>query len=167
MLYIRKAEPEDLEEIAQVHTDAWLAAYKHIFSARDLARGSLDARRSQWRERLAQKEHGHYVAAEQGDIVGFFTLAQPQDKDLPEGTLELEAIYFSPAQWRKGYGTQCLSFIMSQAREGGKTHISLWVLRDNHSAAAFYEKIGFYSDGCQRPVGPGSEVLENRWILAL
>lgn len=167
MLHIRKAELEDLEEIAQVHAESWLNAYREVFCAQDLARGSLEARRQQWRRQLAQPDHGHYVASEQGEIVGFFTLVPARDPDLPPETLELEAIYFAPAQSRKGFGTQCMSFILELARRQGWRHLALWTLEQNRQSRGFYHKIGFHPDGQQRPVGPGCNVPEVRYVLAL
>lgn len=167
MLFIRKADQEDLEEIAQVHADAWQAAYRNLLSPKDLTYGSLEKQRTRWKEKLAAEEHGHYVATEQGSIVGFFTLQEPKEADLPPGTLEVKAIYFAPNQWRKGYGTQCMSFILEKVREAEYKNISLWMLKDNDNAGAFYKKLGFVADGRQRPVAPDSTALEARYILAL
>lgn len=167
MLYIRPARQEDQEVIAQIHVEAWLAAYRKIVPPKDLARGNLAARMDFWGKELSKARHGHFIALEQGGPVGFFSLETAQDPDLPAGTLELAAIYFSSGQWRKGYGTQCMSYILSHARENGYRHIALWVLEENRSARAFYEKIGFCPDGTSRPVGPDSPVREVRYRIEL
>ena len=167
MLYIRLAEPGDQEEIAQIHAEAWLTAYKDILPPQDLARGSLEARRKLWAGLLAQPGHRHYIALEQGTPVGFFSLIQPTDPDLPPGALEVKAIYFSSRHWRKGYGTQCMSFILSHAKTQGSSCIILWVLEANTRARTFYQKAGMTPDGARKPVSPGSAVDEIRYRLTL
>ena len=90
--------------------------------------------------------------------MGYFSLRAPGDAGLPDDTCELHAIYFSPQHWRRGYGTQCMSFIFNHLQEQGYRAVSLWVFQESHSGAAFYRKLGFVPDGATRPVAPDSDI---------
>lgn len=168
MLLIREATPGDAGAIAAIHADSWSEAYKDIVPPAQLAlRGSREYRLDFWKRELAAPAAQHFVALEAFGPVGYFSLAVPRDDDLPPGTCELHAIYFSPQHWRRGYGTQCMSFIFNHLQELGCERISLWAFKENFSAAAFYRKLGFATDGAEQTVAPDSDILEIRFIREL
>lgn len=70
------------------------------------------------------------------------------------------SIYFAPDHWRKGYGTQCMSFILSNVVEAGYRKLILWALKGNLIGSSFYTKLGFLQDGRERKVKPDLPVTE-------
>ena len=168
MVTIRKAALSDAERIAQIHVEAWRAAY-HDFIPADFPnnKAKLESRREFWNERLTKEEEIHYVAENDGEIVGFFSIDQTRDADLSEKTYELIAIYFDAAYWHKGCGSQAMHFIIAQAKLRGYLRISLWVLEQNTAAIQFYKKFGFQFDGKTNVLPLGKPVTECRYQLEL
>ena len=168
MLFIRKATPDDTQQLAAIHAEAWRAAYKDIVPADQLAlRGSYAYRLDFWKKELRKPHNEHFLAMEPFGPVGYFSLGAPRDDDMPPGTLELIAIYFLPQHWRRGYGTQCMSFVLNHCQEKEAKQVSLWVFEENQNARSFYRKLGFEPDGAKKTVAPDSPVWEIRLVRKL
>ncbi len=164
-MFIRKATPEDTQDLAAIHAESWRSAYKDIVPADQLAlRGSYQYRLNFWKKELRSPKNEHFLAMESLEPVGYFSLGNPRDNDLAPDTWELIAIYFLPQHWHRGYGTQCISFIMAHVREKGAKQLSLWVFEENQNARSFYQKLGFVPDGARKKVAPDSPVWEIRLV---
>lgn len=166
MFEIRKAVLADAGRIAQIHAETWLAAY-HDFIPADFLdnKAKLEPRRKMWNDFLSQEQNSHYVAVKDETIVGFFSIDQPRDADLPQNICELVGIYFDSAYWHMGFGTLAIQFIIEQANRRGCKGVSLWVFQQNHSAISFYEKFGFCFDGTTNVLMLGDPVTECRYGL--
>jgi GNAT superfamily N-acetyltransferase len=82
---------------------------------------------------------------------------------------ELYAIYLLPDAWRRGGGTALCMGALEALRHRGLNTVTLWVLRQNGPARAFYERMGFLADGASnlKPHGDPVEVDEVRYRRAL
>jgi ribosomal protein S18 acetylase RimI-like enzyme len=168
MLVFRKAVLSDAERIAQIHAETWLAAY-HNFIPVDFInnRANLESRRKLWNGLLSHEHESHFVAENEGEIVGFFSVEKARDSDLPKNTCELVAIYFTADCWHKGYGSQAMEFIITQAKRRRYGGISLWVLEKNTTAISFYRKFGFAFDGKTNVLQLGNPTTECRCELPI
>lgn len=168
MFEIRKAGPGDVERIARIHAETWIAAYHDFIPADFLSnKAKLEPRRKMWNEFLSHEHDGHFVVADGGTIAGFFSISLPRDGDLPPDTLELDAIYFDRAYWHRGLGSLAMRFVIAQAKRRGCARVSLWVFRENAPAIAFYRKFGFRPDGKVNTLTLGKPVDECRYLLPL
>jgi len=110
---------------------------------------SLDpaARAGVWASRLREPERLVLVADEATDLRGFCSLIPSRDSDAKAATAELSAIYVDPSCLRLGIGSLLLENLLPAACARGFDTLSLWVLRDNAPALAFYHARGFVPDG--------------------
>lgn len=161
MLYIRRAAAKDAQTIAVIQAESWRQAYREILPPQSLEKlGSPSYWLEYWQKELKASTAEHYIALEGDQAVGFFSLGEPEEEDREPGNRELRSIYFAPDHWRKGYGTQCMSFILSNVVEAGYRKLILWALKGNLIGSSFYTKLGFLQDGRERKVKPDLPVTE-------
>ena len=98
----------------------------------------------------AVRESRTRVATEDGEVVGFATLA---GSDGDGGQLELEDLFVAPDRMRQGIGRRLVGDAAAIARRRGARRI---VVVANPHARAFYEDVGFRADGeTATEFGPG------------
>ncbi len=141
---IRAATLEDAEAIAQVHVAAWQSAYRDILPADLLAGLSVERRTANWKAMLAQTESNNFTLVAEDDtrkVVGFSQCGPQRDETLAfQG--ELYAVYLLPSAQGQGAGRELLLRSAHWLHEHGCADMLIWVLRDNHPARAFYERMG-------------------------
>jgi GNAT superfamily N-acetyltransferase len=76
------------------------------------------------------------------------------------------ALNVRPEAWRSGVGTALMGRALATFRSDGRRTASLWVLERNHGARAFYERLGFETDGAADIFGEsGAPVVRmRRWL---
>jgi len=159
----RRAIPEDSRAIATIHVLSWQAAYQGVVPAQFLASLSVDQREGIWRQRLEQDAPRTWVIEEHGLVLGWINAGPSRDADAPSSTSELSAIYVDPKHWRRGVGQRLWSDTEEELRRSGFSDVTLWVLRDNAGALAFYRSNGFVDDGIEKTVElGGAELVEIR-----
>lgn len=159
----------DARAIAELHVEAWRAAYHAIVPAPALAAMTVERREDRWRDALAKGEPRVVVARDGGALVGWVSYGPTRDADAPAGRGEIWAIYVAPARLRAGVGT--LLFTRARADLGRLGHDtgSLWVLEANVAALAFYRHKGVVFDPADQKtiaVG-GAPLVERRGIFGV
>lgn len=142
---IRTATVDDADQLAQVHVDAWRAAYGHILPAGFLAGLSVAARAERWRERLAQEDPQVVFTLVAEDAAGLllgFAGGGPERDGTPAYDGEIYAVYVTPAHQRRGIGRALVAASARRLADQGRRAAMLWALEDNHQARAFYETLG-------------------------
>ncbi|MEV0122297.1 GNAT family N-acetyltransferase [Streptomyces sp. NPDC050703] len=77
---------------------------------------------------------------------------------------EIYALYISPGLTGQGIGRTLLDEAHAQLKGQGFAVSALWVLRDNHRARRFYERVGYQADGVtQDDVYDGTTLTELRY----
>ena len=140
---VRAAAPEDARGIATVHVRGWQTAYRGIVPAPALDALSIDEREARWHKSLLVKTTDTWVAEEGTTIVGWASAGRCRDQDVSTLTGELWAIYVHPSHWRKGVGLRLWTTAADVLRESGYAEATVWVLKDNLQARAFYQRVGF------------------------
>ncbi|HKZ05331.1 MAG TPA: GNAT family N-acetyltransferase [Methylomirabilota bacterium] len=140
---LHRATPEDVRGIASVQVRAWRAAYAGIVPAAFLDALSVDEREARWRRNLAELEAETWVAASDGEVVGWATIGGCRDADATPALGELWAIYVSPDSWRGGVGRALWEHGRARLASTGCTEAVVWVLADNVPARRFYAALGF------------------------
>ncbi len=169
---VRPAVVEDARRLAEIHVDAWRAAYRGQMPDALLASLSADDRaekRRQWLEKPLTPDHRTWVVV--GDlerIVGFANTGPARDDHGDFDTGELYAIYLDPTKWGRGFGRTLLDHALADLRLRGWHTCVLWVLDTNTRARRFYEIAGFRPDGADKvePFG-GVPLREVRYRLEL
>jgi ribosomal protein S18 acetylase RimI-like enzyme len=153
---IRNARPEDAKAIATIHVRAWQAAYRGIVPGPYLSELSIGQREQAWRQRLEGGGATVLVAEANEEVLGWISAGVSRDVDAATSTGELYALYVAPEHWRHGVGRDLWDESAKRLREAGFTEATLWVLRDNSRARAFYGSSGFADDaGIEKTVRLG------------
>jgi ribosomal protein S18 acetylase RimI-like enzyme len=148
---VRQANISDASRIAEIHVDAWRAAYRGQMPDDVLENLDVEKRAVSWRRRLTDRPRGIFVAEPDREIVGFCDMIPSRDKDADFKVIaEIVAIYVHPGCWRKGAGRALCSFALESARLENFTAVTLWVLASNKPAWDFYEAMGFCLDGATK-----------------
>ena len=141
-MVIRSPSFDDLEGLALTHVAAWHEAYADILPAAVSAAVGIEQRRNGWIAALADPNRHNLVCEIDGEIAGFASFGNSRDKDADGDTGELYALYVHPRRWRQGVGGALWRTVAVQL-DMQYDAITVWVLRDNTPARAFYESVGF------------------------
>jgi L-amino acid N-acyltransferase YncA len=140
---VRKASPEDVEEIGRVHYETHIQTYSGKFPEGVIESFPASSRAKMWARFLTENLGELWVAERDGYIVGFASTGPPREHP-PIRDLELGSIYLLAANHGSGLGQELLDIAL-----GGRG-ASLWVLDDNPRAHAFYARNGFSPDGTDK-----------------
>lgn len=147
-LRIRKADLKDAEAIGALHVASWQETYRGILPDELLHGLSMEARSDMWRSVLAASSDAQQtivlVAELNGRIVGFGACGAQRDENLRAQGFhaEIGAIYVLQAAQREGVGKSLMRLMAQSLLRSGRKAVSLWVLRENGRARAFYEALG-------------------------
>jgi L-amino acid N-acyltransferase YncA len=168
-VHVRRARPEDAAAIARVHTEAWQAAYEHVFGAERLATIDVAEREQRWRARLEAPEDAVVLVSEQeGAVTGFAVFGASRDEDTDAADGEVHGIYVHPSRWGAGEGRALLAAALDGLRARGFRDATLWVLDDNPRARRFYEREGWrLVDGKKHDTFFDIEITELRYRVRL
>jgi GNAT superfamily N-acetyltransferase len=146
---IRVAKIDDSPAIAEVHVRTWRSAYKNILPDELLNNLSIEKRTEAWKNGFEAADNGTAIVAELPDagIVGWAHFSKSRDDDNGRCSVgEITGIYILSEYWRQGIGRGLFSYALAELRKHF-SDVTIWVLRENHGAIAFYERMGFFADG--------------------
>ncbi|WP_349410705.1 GNAT family N-acetyltransferase [Pseudalkalibacillus sp. SCS-8] len=160
---IRRANYDDVLQVAEIHVSSWRTTYQGVFSDHFLQSLSVENKVEQWRQNLAQADSFIYVAEAEGKIVGFINGGKSRSKKLPFEA-EIYAMYLLKEYQNKGIGRNL--FAKAQEEFVGRSWQSMvvWVLEGNTSKH-FYEKMGgiVIADDHQRLEGNEHRLIAYGW----
>jgi GNAT superfamily N-acetyltransferase len=136
---VRPARSDEAKELATVHHESFLAAYREIAPARPDA---LARREAAWHDALAQPDRGCFVVDDDGRAVGVLSVGPARD-DATGG--EIYVLYVHPDWWGTGAGQQLIE-CAHEVLARDHTEAVLTVLADNPRARRFYERNGWELD---------------------
>jgi GNAT superfamily N-acetyltransferase len=146
---IREATLADARSIAGIHVRAWQAAYRGQMPDQFLDSLSVEDRLAQheWSLRNPRETWRHWVADDEGGVVGFAVTGPSEDADADERTGEVYAIYLEPGRVGTGVGRALFERAVDDLRSRGFRTATLWVLESNQRARRFYDAAGWKADG--------------------
>ncbi len=164
------AIPEDVEEIAQVQSETWLATYpnEEFGITRDDIMKRLDDRRStninNWRKTIEDttgNKRTWVVKDENKRVMGFCLAVRARAEN------KISAIYILPGCQGIGVGQKLITVALEWL--GKEKPISLAVAKYNVSAVNFYKKCGFEEAGdipasAAKQLGEGKAIPEIKMI---
>lgn len=139
-VHVRPATPEDLEDVARIAVDAYLAAHQ-LEDGPDGAYGRvLGDAATRMREAVL------LVAVRQDSIVGTVTIC-PEGSPFREigrdGEVEFRFLAVAPSAWGSGVGTALIEACHDHARDVGASQLAICVRDTNEGAMGMYLKHGF------------------------
>ncbi|WP_395022783.1 GNAT family N-acetyltransferase [Dongia sp.] len=136
---VRPARPDDTEEIARIHVEAWRDAYAALLPADYLARLNPKIEAARW-SRTSRVE-STLVADAQGEVAGYAIIGSARGRRGP-GCGEVYALYVE-TDWREqGVGRALIEAAFDAFRRRGMTEAVIWCLEGNFAARGFYERCG-------------------------
>lgn len=138
---VRPAGSEDAAAIAHVHVDTWRTAYRGLLPDDFLAALDEAGYAERWKRNLTDGAGRVYVAEDRRQTVGFAS-GGPERAGEDGFTGELYAIYVLQEAQGRGHGRRLVQAVARGLREMGLADMIVWVLRDNHNARHFYERLG-------------------------
>ncbi|UEQ05376.1 GNAT family N-acetyltransferase [Halomonas profundus] len=139
--------PEDARTVAEIHIEAWRAAYRSIVPADYLDSLSIERRAAMWDECIAAGDPELLVAKKAGVVQGWLSFGQCRDIGSHKSEAEVWAIYVSPTAWSTGVGRVLWLRAKELMLEQGFKSCTLWVFPQNERAIKFYRSVGFAHDG--------------------
>lgn len=149
---IRTARPTDLEAAARCLVRSWQRAFRASVPATAL--DAMDPGRivSSWRETGKPRCERLVVAVgsegeRQGQLLGMCGWDSSRDPGAADTVAEVIALHVDPDSWRCGIGRPLLSEALRAASQANYRSATLWCLRSNDRACAFYKQTGWALDG--------------------
>ncbi|MBT2771096.1 GNAT family N-acetyltransferase [Halomonas sp. ISL-60] len=141
------ANPKDARAVAEIHVEAWRAAYRSIVPADYLASLSIERREAVWSGCIAAGDPELLVAKKDGAVKGWLSFGPCRDIGEHKSEAEIWALYVSPTAWSTGVGRVLWLRAKELMLVQGFKSCSLWVFPQNERAIKFYRSIGFAHDG--------------------
>ncbi len=156
-LEIRRAGPADARAFAAIGVMGWQAAYRSIMPGPFLDSLSVETHERAWLDRLQTVSDGApaWIAACDGQPLGFLCGGPTRDDDAPPSSAEVYGLYVLPDAWRQGVGRALLETALAHWRDRGLQTALLWVFEANDAARRFYEAQGWQADGARQEVDLG------------
>jgi ribosomal protein S18 acetylase RimI-like enzyme len=151
---IRKAEPGDAGEIADVHMEAWRAAYAGIIPHKTLT-SMINRRGPNWWANAIRRAATVLVVEIGGTIVGYATIGRNRARELRQQG-EIYEIYLRPEYQGIGLGSRLFAAARRRLADHGLKGMVVWALEENENALAFYAGAG------GRDIAEGVEVFEQK-----
>jgi ribosomal protein S18 acetylase RimI-like enzyme len=139
---VRPSCEDDIPSIARVHVESWRTTYRGIVSDSFLAGLSYQKHEDRHRRYMAQPDTVHLVAESTRDgIVGFLMGGRERSGNI-QYPGELYAIYILDQHRRHGVGSALIRQWAGDMRRAAINAALVWVLAENKSGIAFYERLG-------------------------
>jgi GNAT superfamily N-acetyltransferase len=166
---VRAGSVGDARAISELHIAAWRTAYRGLMPEDYLAALDIDERVKLWSRALSRPGPSSVAVAElDGAIAGFCFFGPTRDEE-PPGVAEIFAVNVHPDRWRHGAGRALCEHALRQAAARESSSMTLWVLKRNDRARAFYATLGYAPDGAERTDTKliGSPLHEMRYRKAI
>ena len=163
---IRNATPDDVINIAAMHTASWRVTYCGMLRDQYLDQAIEEERRQHWLTRFQHLDNNRQcalVVEVQNTLAGFAFAYGHADPNW--GSL-LDNLHVLPDYKHQGLGKALLSNIaLWSCLNFPGDGLFLWAFEDNHSAKDFYEKQGGIASGSMLWTAPdGSTINEICYI---
>ena len=134
-IVVRRAEKEDVRQIAEILVEDWQKAYRGI-----IADDFLDSMNADQRYEIEVRRYEKFLVAADGNrILGYAWL---EESDEEPADCEVIALYVRYTSRNNGIGKLLMQHAARQFREAGKKKMIIWCLKGNLESRKFYEKIG-------------------------
>ena len=138
---VRRAEPQDAGDVADIHDEAWRLAYAGIIPGVTLER-ALARRGPGWWQRTIRSDPGVAVLDVGGEVAGYVSSGPNRRRRVPARG-EIYELYLSPEYQGLGFGTRLFEQARGTlARRFNGGGLVVWSLTANDTANHFYRRLG-------------------------
>lgn len=143
----RTASVEDAEALARIHIEGWRSSYTNLVEQEYLDALDIEKRAAEWRQWFENGDFYVLLACAGDTTCGFISygkLRTPVPGMSPIRPLysaEIYGLYILPEYWRQGIGRELIRRACIDLREKRHRSLSLWVLKKNQRALAFYKAL--------------------------
>lgn len=160
MPLLRRARPDDLDDLTLVEATAWQTTYADILPAPYLHALTPSALAPRWHHRLHRTGETIWVTQVGARVVGYASLGASRDPDLDDGFAgELYELYVHPRLQGRGLGRDLLAHAWTVLAAQGHRWGTLWVLEANRRTRFIYERAGLLPDGQRRILRVGGAAI--------
>jgi ribosomal protein S18 acetylase RimI-like enzyme len=146
--HLRIASPDDADSLGVVHVASWRETYAGILPREALDSLSVESRAALWTRILTDSaalfDTAVWVVEAAQGIVGFGSCGKQRDAGLADKGFsgEISAIYVLRSFQGFGLGRSIMRSLAATLHQRQHKAATLWVLKKNASARAFYERLG-------------------------
>jgi GNAT superfamily N-acetyltransferase len=168
-LTLRDATIADAGALGALHVASWKETYTGIVPETMLARLSVCARTKMWAKILGDFRHSNTAAVivveYEGRVTGFGSCGMQRDEVLKNLGFsgEFTAVYVLRSHQGRGAGRLIMRAMAEKLAFQGHVAASLWVLRENKPARAFYERLGGVIVGEKLDKRPDASLVEHAY----
>ena len=137
---IRRARPEDANDLSGVFDDTWRETYQGILPAIALER-MISRRGPRWWLQTIGRGRPLVVFDVGDKVVGYVAYGRCRDRSLPADG-EIDELYLSPQYQGLGFGKRLFKAVRNDLEDRGAKRVAVWSLSDNERACAFYRRMG-------------------------
>ena len=165
----REAVRADAGALGALHVASWRETYDGMIPDAVLAALSVDAKTTMWKQILDNPAAfdcaAVILAEERGKTVGFASCGPQRDRALADAGFSgaFGAIYVLRSHQRQGIGRSLMATMSEVLLRSGHTGASLWVLRENTPARAFYTRLGGIVAGEKTDARPEATLTEDAY----
>lgn len=146
-MILRAATPADVPALSRLATDAFVAKFGELYSARDLATFLAESlSEPAIAAELANPDRVYRLAEQDGALLGYCKIGL--SCGFPEHArgsrvMELKQLYTAPEATGKGIGAALMDWAMDQFTARGADEVQISVYAYNDGAHRFYARYGF------------------------
>lgn len=152
---IRKAEPNDIDTLAQLHVAIWRETYRELAPAEAFAALDVPRRKAFWQDKFDHPaaSQGIFIADVDGVLGGFCLTSASSNPEFGE-MAEIKFLYVSGAFKRQGIGRRLIAEAVAHLVAEGFQSVGLGVVEGNEPAIRFYRALGGKAIGRYTDAGP-------------
>lgn len=151
---IIEASLADAAALQSLHITTWMATYRGLVPESFYRERSTAHRGRDWADLVRRQRAGGggvLIARSYGRIYALCQYGPTEDNDDdPLVVGQVHRLYVHPLRQRQGIGRSLLSRATACLQGKGMVEVTLWVLESDSGARAFYEHLGWQSDGSRR-----------------
>jgi ribosomal protein S18 acetylase RimI-like enzyme len=144
---IRRAVPDDAPALAELATDAFVAAFGRLYRPEDLAAFLAENRTPEvYHQEMLDSGTQIAVAEADGAFAGYALIHWPSEfasKSDASRPLALHQLYCAASATGRGIGAALMEWALEIAKEIGCDAVQLSVFSENYGAQRFYARYGF------------------------
>lgn len=147
-LVVRPATTRDAKAISRIGVRSWREGFRGLVPEEVTPERAWDPYRVAARlETAGQGPTVTLIAERDGEPAGFLIHGPSRDDGADPGTGEIWVLYVDPDHWRAGVGRFLVEAAPAGLRAEGFREATVWTLAESERNLAFYEALGFRTDG--------------------
>lgn len=141
---IQKVKIDDANTLALIQTESWKSAFKEILSKKDLEKYTdINSAINLYNKLLKENIANGFILTinEIPHCMAYWDKSRDEEM---KGYAEIICIHSLCNNWRKGYGTEMINYILKDIKNSGFNKVMLWVLKKIIGHVNFTKSMDLY-----------------------